>query len=107
MLYVRREETLDVGAGTHIFEWFTPAKLNEHRLYFTCAASAAACVAFYFMAGNFGLYYLQTANDPAVAGCLQSAGSRAISPTALTQWMTAKKVCNLRRPSCTINISSI
>ena len=77
-------------AGTNIFHWFTPAKLNEHRMYFTSAATVAACVVFYFMAGASPLFYLQTVADPVAAACMDLPGNDALSPTALTRWMTAK-----------------
>lgn len=59
-------------------------------MYFTYTATIAACVVFYFMAGAFPLYYLQTVADPVAAACMDLPGNDALSPTALTRWMTAK-----------------
>ena len=59
-------------------------------MYFTAAATMAACIVFFFMAGSYAQYYLQTVIDFAAVACLQLPGRGTFSPTGLTQWMVAK-----------------
>ena len=43
-----------------MFDWFTPAKLGHHRLLFTPALLFITWAVFFFMAGLFPAFELQT-----------------------------------------------
>ena len=47
-------------AGETVFDWFTPAKLGHHRLLFTPALLFICWAVFFFMAGLFPAFELQT-----------------------------------------------
>ena len=91
-----------------MFHWFTPAKMNHHRLYFTCASCVAATVVFFFMAGTYPMYYLQSSGDSSAAACVSRPGAGLSSPSALTQWITTKQVLLSRHPimcCCRVQVS--
>ena len=54
------ELRLVLPAGETVFDWFTPAKLGHHRLLFTPALLFICWAVFFFMAGLFPAFELQT-----------------------------------------------
>jgi hypothetical protein len=93
-------------AGDAIFQFFTPARLGQHRLWFTCGFALAVFVVFFFCAGAFPAFaMLQAPPLPDPAPCLRAAYPRllALGPAQLTHWLApgvrARRCSHLERPS--------
>jgi hypothetical protein len=78
-------------AGQRIFEFFTPAKLGAHRLYFTCAWTLIMFCTFFFMVGEFPYYQAVQWPDPTMSACLVNATATPMGygSTQMLRWMTA------------------
>lgn len=95
------------GAGETIFHFFTPARLGQHRLWFTSAFSLAVFAVFFFCIGEFPQFCLLHAPPlPDPAPCLRAAYPRLLSygPAQMTHWMSPgvraapASRCSVNRP---------
>ena len=64
--------------GERIFEFFTPAKLGQHRLFFTCSWTLVIFCVFFYMVGEFPYFQRVQAPNPSMDACLLS-----VTPTAM------------------------
>ena len=55
-----------------MFEMFTPAKLGQHRLFFTCAWTFIVFAVFWYMIGEFPYYEAVQFPDPQTSTCLSN-----------------------------------
>jgi len=81
------------AAGDAIFQFFTPARLGQHRLWFTCGFALAVFVVFFFCAGAFPAFaMLQAPPRPDPAPCLRAAYPRllALGPAQLAHWLAPR-----------------
>ena len=69
---------LQPGAGERVFEFFTPAKLGHHRLFFTCGWTFVIFCVFCYMIGEFPYFEVAQAPNPLVDACLTS-----VTPTTM------------------------
>ena len=82
-------------AGERVFVFFTPAKLGEHRLYFSCAWTLVLLVTFSYTLGEFPYYQAAQWPDAAAIACLANATASpmAYGPSQMEHWITT--VCCL------------
>lgn len=55
-----------------MFEMFTPAKLGQHRLFFTCAWTFVIFTVFWYMIGEFPYYEAVQFPDLQTSACLSN-----------------------------------
>lgn len=55
-----------------MFEFFTPAKLGQHRLFFTCAWTFVIFSVFFFMIGEFPYYEAVQFPSDQLSSCLEA-----------------------------------
>ena len=80
----------NAAAGDAIFQFFTPSRLGEHRLWFTSAFTLAVFTAFFFCIGEFpGFCLLNSPPLPDPGPCLRDANPRllAFGPAQMTHWI--------------------
>ena len=89
-------------AGQRIFEFFTPANLGTHRLYFTCAGTLIMFCAWFFMVGEFPYYQALQWPDPGVSACLAKATTTPMGygSSQMLRWMTAARTCLVPLSQC-------
>ena len=76
-----------------MFELFTPAKLGQHRLFFTCGWTFVIFSVFWYMIGEFPYYEAVQFPDPQRSACLQSSSTSpmAYGSSQLVHWIN--QVC--------------
>ena len=72
MLESKREIENLCCAGESMFEMFTPAKLGQHRLFFTCAWTFVIFTVFWYMIGEFPYYEAVQFPVPQTSACLSN-----------------------------------
>lgn len=72
-----------------MFELFTPAKLGQHRLFFTCGWTFVIFSVFWYMIGAFPYYEAVQFPDPQRSACLEanSRTSAAYGSSQLVHWI--------------------
>jgi hypothetical protein len=58
---------------------FTPARLGQHRLFFTCAWTFVIFTVFWYMIGEFPYYEAMQFPDPHISACLSNITSTPVS----------------------------
>ena len=83
-------------AGERIFDFFTPAAMGHHIVFFTFAMMFVCFIVFFCMVGAYPLYVLQ--QDPTISACLSALN--APSPRKLfVDWMFPRVSSNSEIPS--------
>ena len=78
------------GPGDAIFQFFTPSRLGEHRLWFASAFTLAVFTVFFFCIGEFPQFCLLNSPPlPDPGPCLRDANPRllAFGPAQMTHWI--------------------
>ena len=78
------------GAGDAVFQFFTPSRLGEHRLWFTSAFTLAVFIVFFFCIGEFPQFCLLNSPPlPDPGPCLRDANPclLAFGPAQMTHWI--------------------
>ena len=72
-----------------MFELFTPAKLGQHRLFFTCGWTFVVFSVFWYMIGAFPYYEAVQFPDPQRSACLRisSATPASYGSSQLVHWI--------------------
>ncbi len=72
-----------------MFEQFTPAKLGQHRLFFTCGWTFVIFSVFWYMISEFPYYQDVQFPDPTRSTCLQAASKSpmAYGSSQLIHWI--------------------
>lgn len=79
-----------------MFDACTPAKVGQHRLYFTFIFIFVVFAVWFYMIGEFPFFALQQPHDPTIDACLANQASASIAtygPSQMLHWFN--KVCDL------------
>ncbi|KAK9803187.1 hypothetical protein WJX72_011823 [[Myrmecia] bisecta] len=78
--------------GEAIFDWFTPAKLGQHYLFFTAGFTLAVFIIFFYMMGEFPYYILNTPHDLSIDVCLKNleTTTTTFGSTQFVRWVSPK-----------------
>ena len=88
--FVRPHFDTHVSPGDAIFQFFTPSRLGEHRLWFTSVFTLAVFTVFCFCIGEFPQFCLLNSPPlPDPGPCLRDAYPRllAYGPAQMTHWI--------------------
>ena len=82
-----------------MFELFTPAKLGQHRLFFTCGWTFVIFSAFWYMIGEFPYYQAVQFPDPQRSACLQASSTTpmAYGSSQPVHWINQVCMANFQR----------
>jgi len=71
-----------ITTGERILDWFTPAQMDHHRLYFSCVYTVVTLTVFFYMAGEYRLY--RRINGDMASGNTSTAG---VGPRTMVEWL--------------------
>ena len=86
-------------AGQTIFEWCTPAKVGQHRLYFTITFIFVIFVVWFYMIGEFPFFVLQQPHSASVDTCLaglEGTSTSTYGPSQMLHWFNKARLLDFQ-----------